>query len=168
MIAVREERPVVGGKDDERPLIQTEPLEHRHKFSDRPIQLLDHVAVQPARRFPPKLGRGEDRHVRHDMRHIQEKRPLAILLDELDGVLGEAAGELRLVRVELGRFFAIDQRQRRNIADDRVQRAVVVAVGEAQELVEAVFRRQEGRAMPQMPFAENRRGITLRPADFRQ
>ena len=48
-----------------------EPVED---LPDRPVDLHDHVAVQPARALALELVRHEQRHVRHRVRHVEEER----------------------------------------------------------------------------------------------
>jgi hypothetical protein len=47
VIAVLQPRAVVGGKDDERVLVEPVALDRIENLTDRPIDLRNHVAVQP-------------------------------------------------------------------------------------------------------------------------
>ena len=80
--------PVVRGEDHQRLLIQIEFLKRTEDLADRPIELLDHVAEQAALATATELRRGEQRHVTHRVRQIHEKRPVPVLADKPDRLLG--------------------------------------------------------------------------------
>ena len=106
--------------------------------------------------------------MRHDVRDVQKERLLAVPFEKLNRPLGEPPRELRLIGIEFGCLVAVDQRQRRNRLHDRMQRAVVIRVRNAEELVESVSQRRELRSMSEMPFAEDRRRIAALLQQFRQ
>ena len=69
------------------------------------------------------------------------------------------AGELRLVGVEREDGVPRVERQRRELHPLRVARPHVVGVGEAEVVVEAVARREEGRQVAEVPLAVDRRRV---------
>jgi hypothetical protein len=42
-------RAIVGGENDKRSLVEVESLEGSENFADRPIDFLNHIAIEPAR-----------------------------------------------------------------------------------------------------------------------
>lgn len=105
----------------------------------------------------------EQRDMRHGVRQIQKEWFLLMLLDEVHRPLGVAAGELMLVRHQLGNLVSLDERKRRIVAGlcRGVERPHVVAVGEPEILIEALVDGQELRRTSEMPFAEHPGGVAL-------
>src|SRR5262249_15885491 len=94
MLAIRQERAIVGGVDYKRSLAQRVLFERGKYLPNRPIELLNHVAVESSLARPSEpLGR-ENRHLRHDVRQIQEEWLGFVRLDESYRALGEPPGEL--------------------------------------------------------------------------
>ncbi len=70
MVAVAEPRPVVGGEHHQRVVIEPVLLQGVEDLAHRPVDLLDHVAVEPALGFAAKLVAHVERdvgHIRHDI-----------------------------------------------------------------------------------------------------
>ncbi len=53
-----------------------------------PVDLLDRIAVEAALRRAAKLLAHRQRHVRHRVRDVEEKRPFLVALDEAHRALG--------------------------------------------------------------------------------
>ena len=53
VVAVGEERAVVGDEDDQRVVVQAVLLQRREHLADGPVEFFDHVAVEPARGLAP-------------------------------------------------------------------------------------------------------------------
>src|SRR5690606_32398707 len=120
MLSIRSPRSVVGCEDYERALIKPEPLQCRHDVTDRTVQFLDHVTIQPGGTPASIALRREYRHVRHHVREIEEERPVSIPLDEGGRALGKTPRELRLIRIRLDDFLTLIQRQRGQPGSDRM------------------------------------------------
>src|SRR6185295_9416682 len=86
-------RAIVAGEKDNRLAIKTQPLQRTQYFSHAPIQLFDHVAIEPARglAFEP-LGCVQ-RDVRHVVREIEKERLRLFAFDETDGLFGVAPSQ---------------------------------------------------------------------------
>ena len=139
-------------------LVEAELLERLEDLARRPVQLLDHVAVAARWRSCRETPRPAiQRQVHGSVRQVEEEGPVLVGVDELDG----------LVRVALRRAVLVDRG-----LDDRLVRASaaaagvlrlpvahVVAVGDAEVVVEALPRGQELRLVAEVPLADARRGV---------
>ena len=85
VVAVGEPGTVVGRENHQRVLVETELPQRLQDLPDRPIEFHDDVAVQALLGFPLETIGDVQRHMRHRMGEIQEKRPILVLLDELHG-----------------------------------------------------------------------------------
>ena len=92
--------------------------------------------------------------MRHGVGQVDEEVLLAVPLDEVDRAVGVEAGQLGLIRVELDHLIALDQRDRLPL-----RRPHIVAVRQAEVLVEAVSQWQVFLGAAQVPLAEDRRGV---------
>ena len=82
VFAVGEEGAIVGAENDERVVVEAEAFEGGHDLADGPIEFLDDIAVEAALAGALEFFGGEDGDVRHDVRHVEEKRFGAVTLDE--------------------------------------------------------------------------------------
>ena len=165
-------RTVVAGEQDQRVLAQPLLIEAAHDLAHRPVQLFHHVAVQPCPARARERRRREQRHVRHVVRQVEEERlPLRSgRADELNRLLGIAAGEQRLPRRMLD-LVAVAQQRHRPIAlrARGPERLVdlplamhgdrVVAAPGTVEVVEALVEGMQPRLHAQMPLADQRGGV---------
>src|SRR5688500_13379988 len=103
------------------------------------------------RRPTSETGRSKDRNMGHDVRHVEERRSIVMLVDKLYGSFGKSAGELRLVRIDLDNSLAVIQWKWRHIANDGMVTAVVVGIRKTEILVEAISQRIKFRSRAQMP-----------------
>src|SRR5688572_3466820 len=113
MIAVGGPWAIVGREKNESAVVEAEPLQCLAELANRPVELLDHVAIESRDAFPAEFRRGEDRHMRHHVRQIEEEWPIAVTLDESERAFGETTRERGLIRVGLDYRFVVEQRQRR-------------------------------------------------------
>ena len=89
--------------------------------------------------------------------------------DERKGAIGEAPSEACLIGVELDHLLAVVQRQRRHLGGEGgVVARIVVGVGDAEPLVEAVAARVTLRAGAEGPLAHPARGVAARAQHLRQ
>ena len=156
---------VVRCKDHQRVVVDVQLPQRAENLADGPIDLLDHVAVDPVLRFPAEGLAGVMRTVRHDVRQVHEERFVLVGFDELDGLGGEIPGKLPLVRRQLDNRLVPKQRQVHTaVAALTLPRALplhVVAVGDAVIVVKPLAVRHELRLIPNVPFPNARRAIAL-------
>ena len=137
-------------------------LQGTEDLPDGPIDLHDHIAVEPLLRLALELVRNVQRHVRHAVRYVQEKRPGLVLLDERDRPLGVPGGQPGLVGVVGDGLFPLDQWQRRVAARGRggMLGPHVIGIGQAEVVIEAVAGGQEPGMVAQVPLAVDGGGVT--------
>ena len=119
MVAVGEPGAIVGEINDQCVFFQSETFERRHDLARAPVDFLTRIAIEAALGLAAEFVAHTQRHMRHRVRHIQEKRLGLVLLDEFDRPLGVPGRELiHVVRRDaiLDRSVAINQRQRRKNA----------------------------------------------------
>ena len=101
------------------------------------------------------------------MRQVEQEGPVAVGADERDGTFGVTAGEGGLIDRRLHHAFAVDQRQGFNphhLPERFAGRPLVgvVAVRQAEVLVETVAAWSERLGPAEMPFADAGRGVAPR------
>ena len=138
VLAIAEEGTVVGGEEDQRVVVQAEAFQCVENHAHAPVEFLDDIGVQSGSGFAAERVARVDRHMGHDVREVEEERLVLVPLDEVDAELGDLAREEILVGIVAGDFLALEPRQRRYSLDRRVIGSVVVGVGQAGELVEAM------------------------------
>ena len=168
---------VVVGEDHDRVLPQAKVVEGPQDPADAPIGVFEHRHVVGARAgrivertevpgIVPGLGRLA-RHLvgpmRGVVRHVDEERPLRVLLDESHRPLGDQVGHVAgglhrpVVFEQIGLSFA---------------GGVLVVVGEtaleAEEVIEAVGAGTELRLVAQVPLAHQRGGVAVVLQQLRQ
>ena len=144
--------PVVGGEDHQGVLIEALLAERVHDPADRPVDLLHRVAQEPLGALPFEALRRRDGIVDHRIGQVEEERLLALGPQELHRLLRVAAGQLGLVGLGLDHLLVAVERQR------RVARAAllhVVAVGQAEVVVETLAGREEFRQVAEVPLADH-------------
>ena len=99
VVAEAQPRPVVRREDDQRALVEAEALQGGEHFAHRPVDFLDHVAVEAQGRMAAEFVAHVQRHVRHAVGEIEEEGPRGAALDELYSPLGVPRGELLLILV---------------------------------------------------------------------
>ena len=143
-------------------------IECRQNLPNRPINLLDDVAIQTARRFAAEFVAHTERHMRHGVRHVQKERTVVMSrFDELDGPLGVAGRQLRDIRVGLDDLVPIEQGQRRVrrsflvlLLGMALRGPMSIGIGESEILVEAVMRREKLRMVAKVPLTKDGRLVT--------
>ena len=172
MVAVTQPRAVVAGEHHQRVVGQPVLVERLEDLADGPVDLHDHVAVEPGLRLPLELVADEQRDVRHRVGDVQEERLVLVRPDELHRPLGVLRGELRLVlglHVRVGGRLVLDERQRRvALGPLGVVRPHVVGVRQAEVRVEPVAGRQEPRVVAEVPLAHHAGGVALRLEELRE
>ena len=121
--------------------------EPRHQLADRGVELFDHVAVGAPTRASAKLFRRIERNVRRVVGDVEEEGRAAPRrrLEEVERAIGVTTDEARLVHL-LGEPPA-------SVLDEEV--LLVVAVGHAEELGEAVVPGHELVGVAEVPLADH-------------
>ena len=150
---VAAEAAVVGGENDDGVVGEFEFFEAGHDAADAFVDALNHGGVGgiPMRALGPLLfPRGDvvglrlNRRVHGEMRHVEEKRPVAVATDEVHGAVGDEVGEILTGRIVGGRDGGEIE---------------MFVVGD-ERFVEAATARMVVAGVAEMPFAEHARGIT--------
>jgi hypothetical protein len=119
VIAVAEEGAVVGEEDHQRVALDAAAFDRVENLAHGPVKLLHDIAIEPCGRFAAKRVGGEDRHVRHHVRHVEEERAAFVALDEARRPLGEAPRELALIGIGLDDLQAVVKGQGRHLLRQR-------------------------------------------------
>lgn len=75
-------------------LLLVQGLQH---FSDRPVDLHDHIAKKSQLAFSAEARRSRQWHMGHGMREVKKERTFFIRFDKVDRALGVRCGQLRLI-----------------------------------------------------------------------
>ena len=183
MIPVGEPRAVVRGENDPCFVVEAVPLQSVKDLPDRPIDLLDDVSIETARRFAAEFVAHAERDMRHAVGQIQEERAVLVPVDEfhrplriprrqqvkiLDGHL-LAEFFLPVVNREIRVSALFVSKGRGHVLDQiRLSRPVVVRERESEEFIEPVPQRHEFGRVTQVPLAEQAGGIALLLEKLRQ
>ena len=92
-----EPRAVVGGEDDVGVVGEAELADRLHEAADLGVDVLDDALVGVLRVGVVDVLRNEERDVRHAVRQVEEERLVLVGGDELDRLVGVAAGDGALV-----------------------------------------------------------------------
>ena len=84
-------------------------LSRAEHLADAPVQLGQHVAIEAGAAFLVESLRAGQRLVRHRVSEVQEKRPVAVALDESQRPLGIPPGQRRLNDRVFDLFLAFEQ-----------------------------------------------------------
>ena len=97
------------------------------------------------------------RGVGNGVREVDEEGLVFVLLDELNGALGEALGEEVGIGFHFDDFFILEKREEGELVVvlTRVKGVDVVAVGDAEKFIEALSGGEEFRLVAEVPFAEH-------------
>src|SRR4029079_13297992 len=117
----------------------SELVELREDLPDGPVELHDDVAVQAPLAPSLEVIRSRDRNMRHRVREVEKEPVLLVSRDEIQGPLRIAFGQLREVRAVLDDVFVLEEGEGRH----------VIAIGEAEVLVETLPRRQAAPSVEQ-------------------
>ena len=135
--------------------------------AERPVQLLHAVAVEPV----CALAAEPVSHLHHRcgaglrLRHVKEERLVLAPANEISRRLGVALREFFAIRRRLDHFRASHQRKRRpDVGLLRLHH--VLAVGDAEEFIEALIGGQERRLVTEMPLAVAGCRVAATPQDF--
>ncbi len=152
---------VVGGEDDERVALEPERAHLRDELADGPVEVLHGVAVGAGGGAALKAGGHEPRHVRLDVGKVKEERARAVVGDDAERFVEKTLRQL----VEVGCVFddalAAQEREGRAhgilgvLREQVALGALVVRVGEAEEQIEAVARREKLGRVAEVPFSDN-------------
>ena len=169
---------IVTGKKNKRVVGKLFLPERFQHLADRPVDLLNHVAIQAALAYAAKAGGGKQRHMRQAVGEVNEKGFRLVFLDVLDSFLGVTPGDGGLYGRSFDNLGIAHQGHipklhlwfpKSRAALGRIGHTIhVVGVGNAKVSVEAIVRRQELRQMPEMPFADGGGGVAFRFQSFRQ
>ena len=127
-------------------------VEGAHDFADAPVEFGHHVAVDAARGFAAEAFGGSEGDVRVGMREVEEERGALGVADEFGGCVGVLAGE----GGEVGGLF-LDL----FIAEEDAGRHVV-AVGDAEVVVEAAFGGEVFGLRAEVPLTHALGAVALR------
>ena len=140
---------------------------------DAPVHLHHHVAKQAGAAFALKLIRDKQRHMNHRMGHVEEKRIVPVLLNELHRAFRVLRREQFLILAGdlcVNDLVLVDQRQVRPALEPFLHRQVqharmvwphIVRVRQPKVIVEPVLHWQELFVVAKVPFAIDRGGIPL-------
>ena len=78
VVAVEQPRAVVGGEHHQRVVVEAVAFQRRQDLPDRPVDLLDHVAVEAALRLAFEFVGDVQRHVRHVVGHVEKERLVVV------------------------------------------------------------------------------------------
>lgn len=180
MVAVAEPGAIVGCEDDECVVFDIVFAECFDDPPDGPVDFHQDIGEEAFAAAILKAAAGEEWHVDHGVRQVEEERLISAAIDEGGGFLGAESGEFGLIGggncgIDDGVIF--DQRQvrpafqsffHRQLSYFRMEGPHVVAVGQTEVLIEAVLERQEGEMVSEVPFAEAGGGVVFLSADFRE
>ena len=164
MGAVGEPGAVVTRENDKGIFIETVRADRVENLPDRPVNLSDNIAVEPALRRPSEAVAHVKRHVRLRVRHVEEKRFFTVAIDEVDGLCREPGRQHLLIGLvdDADAVVAVKQRERREALRGGMLRPHVIGIGNPEILVKALRQREELLVIPEMPFAEGGSRVALR------
>src|SRR6185295_7487718 len=136
-------RAIVTREKDNRLAIKTQPLQRTQYFSHAPIQLFDHVAIEPTRGLSLKPLGCVQRDVRHVVREIEKERLRLRAFNETDGLFCVAPRQRILIRGFFDDLIVSHERRRSH----------VVAVRDSKIVIKAVIDRAMRLHIPEMPLA---------------
>ena len=117
-VAVVDNRSVVARQNDQRIVGQAELIECFENLPGAPIEFRDRVAARAHLGCAAKTRMRHTRHVDIVRREIEKERLVAIVLDEVDGMLRKHIGDVLIVPA--GRFAAGHVADAADAVDDRV------------------------------------------------
>ena len=152
---------VVAGEQHERAFVQFQFGQQVEQFTDAPIHLFDPIAEAAVVRLAGESSAGIDRRMHGRVRQIQEKRTIGVFADERFGFVGVAFDDAALLLIGQQFRHLVVAHQRRDALAGRGRDPLhVVRVGNAEVAIEALASGKELGLVPQMPFADARRGVT--------
>ena len=117
IVTVKVNRAVVAGENDNGVFRETDAVERPHDLPDLPVNLLDDIAAHAAVARADKRFLGHSGNVRIKQANFEEKWLVLPLLDELDGLGDNRAGEFLVF--ETGRLAAFHVADAADAVDDR-------------------------------------------------
>ena len=165
---------VVTREHHQGPLREVEAIDGLDHLPNRPVDLLDDIAVDAGGAPAAEALGPEQRHVGHRVGQVQEERPVAVRLDERHRLFGVAPRDRVLVGGALdhplvphdGDVPVVDPRVEHRGPAPGARRhppVHVVRVGDAEPRVEAVPGRQVLGQVAEMPLADDAGGVTRVP-----
>ena len=142
-------RTIIASENHQRVLVQMQVLDRRKQLANLLIQFRDDVGVKPFARLLVEFLRTGQWFVRHGVRKVKKEGYIFVTLHEFDSALRVTPGQRGLHHRVLNHLLTFQQMHRPHI----------VAVGNAEVLVESAPRRQELRFVTQMPLANAACGV---------
>ena len=154
---------VVVGPDDEGVVVDVVGFEGAEDFASGPVEFFNGVAVEAVGGFAAELGAGIAFFAAagSGFGEVEEEGLLAMRGDEFHGGLGEAFRERFGRDGGIDDGFVLHERQGWPVFLGEFVVDHVLAVGNAEEDVEAVASRQKVRLVAEVPFAEAGGGVAV-------